>query len=65
VRFNFIAVDFLVYTREVVGNIRESFPVSTLLGGLAVAALALVWASRGWLVRTAKPAAQRSTRIAV
>ena len=65
VRFNFIAVDYLVYTHEVVGNIRESFPVGTLLGVLAVLTLALVWASRGWLVRTAKPAAQRSTRIAV
>ena len=65
VRFNFIAVDYLVYTREVVGNIRESFPVGTLLGALAVLTLALVWASRGWLARTAKPAAQRSTRIAV
>ena len=65
VRFNFIAVDYLVYTREVIGNIRESFPVGALLGALAVLTLALVWASRGWLVRTAKPAAQRSTRIAV
>ena len=65
VRFNFIAVDYLVYTREVVGNIRESFPVGTLLSALAIATLALVWASRGWLLRTAKPAAQRSTRIAV
>jgi len=65
VRFNFIAVDYLVYTREVVGNIRESFPVGTLLGALAVTTLALVWASRGWLLRTAKPATRRSTRIAV
>ena len=57
VRFNFIAVDYLVYTREVVGNIRESFPVGTLLGALAVVTLALVWASRGWLERAAIPAA--------
>jgi phosphoglycerol transferase MdoB-like AlkP superfamily enzyme len=65
VRFNFIAVDYLVYTREVIGNIRESFPVGTLLGMLAVVALALVWASRGWLVRAAAPVAQRRTRVAV
>ncbi len=65
VRLNFIAVDYLVYTREVVGNIRESFPVGTLLGALAVATLALVWASRGWLQHAVKPAARRSTRIAV
>lgn len=26
-RFNFIAVDYLVYTKEVLGNIRESYPM--------------------------------------
>jgi len=65
VRFNFIAVDYLVYTQEVVGNIRESFPVGTLLGGLAVVVLALVWMSRGWLLRAAAPGAQRQTRVGV
>ncbi len=30
-RFNFIAVDYLVYTHEVVGNIRESYPVPLIL----------------------------------
>jgi phosphoglycerol transferase MdoB-like AlkP superfamily enzyme len=50
-RFNFIAVDYLVYTREVIGNIRESYPVLPLL--LAVGALAalLTWALRGPLAR--------------
>jgi phosphoglycerol transferase MdoB-like AlkP superfamily enzyme len=65
VRFNFIAVDYLVYTREVVGNIRESFPVGTLLGMLAVVSLTLVWASRGWLVRAAAPATLRRARVGV
>ena len=27
VRYNFIAVDYLVYTNEVVGNIMESYPI--------------------------------------
>lgn len=40
-RFNFIAVDYLVYTREVVGNIRESYPVGRLLAGLAAASAAI------------------------
>ncbi|MBX9590153.1 MAG: LTA synthase family protein [Hyphomonadaceae bacterium] len=40
-RFNFIAVDYLIYTREVVGNIRESYPIATMLFGLAVAALGI------------------------
>jgi phosphoglycerol transferase MdoB-like AlkP superfamily enzyme len=30
-RFNFIAVDYLVYRREVVGNINESYPVIPIL----------------------------------
>jgi len=63
VRFNFIAVDYLVYTHEVIGNIRESFPVGTLLSMLAVVTLAVVWASRSWLVRTTSPASSRSSRV--
>ena len=65
VRFNFIAVDYLVYTHEVIGNIRESFPVGTLLGTLAVVTLAVVWASRRWLHRAASPAASRRSRVAI
>lgn len=33
-RFNFIAVDYLIYTNEVIGNIRESYPVGWILGAL-------------------------------
>lgn len=33
-RFNFIAVDYLVYTTEVVGNIRQSYPIEWILAGL-------------------------------
>jgi len=40
-RFNFIAVDYLIYTHEVLGNIWESYPVGWVLAALAVAALAL------------------------
>ncbi|MFO7542137.1 MAG: hypothetical protein R6W97_04875 [Thiobacillus sp.] len=65
VRFNFIAMDYLVYTREVVGNIRESFPVVPLLSALAIATLGLVWLSRGRMIRTAAPTSQRTPRVAV
>ena len=34
-RFNFIAVDYLIYTREVVGNIKESYHLTPLLSGIA------------------------------
>lgn len=46
VRFNFIAVDYLVYTNEVWGNIRESYNLWLILPGVCVlsaAALALAW----------------------
>ena len=33
-RFNFIAVDYLIYTNEVIRNIRESYPVNAILGVL-------------------------------
>lgn len=42
-RFNFIAVDYLIYTNEVIGNIRESYPVPLILFGIALVALALVY----------------------
>ncbi|PKO42937.1 MAG: sulfatase [Betaproteobacteria bacterium HGW-Betaproteobacteria-22] len=38
-RFNFIAVDYLIYTNEVIGNIRESYPVPLILLGIAF----IVW----------------------
>ncbi|MBI2770431.1 MAG: LTA synthase family protein [Burkholderiales bacterium] len=41
-RFNFIAVDYLIYTREVVGNVRASYPMELLLGTVAAAALLLL-----------------------
>ncbi|AWA30565.1 sulfatase [Flavobacterium magnum] len=33
-RFNFIAVDYLIYTHEVVANIKESYPLPVLIGGV-------------------------------
>jgi hypothetical protein len=38
VRFNFIAVDYLVYTNEVIGNIMQSYPVIPLFSGLYLTA---------------------------
>lgn len=31
VRFNFIAVNYLIFTTEVIGNIRESYPVGEIV----------------------------------
>lgn len=35
-RFNFIAVDYLIYTHEVVANIQESYPIPLLLTGSGI-----------------------------
>ena len=43
VRFNFIAVDYLVYTTEVVRNIHESYPMPLILSALAIVAGAGTW----------------------
>jgi phosphoglycerol transferase MdoB-like AlkP superfamily enzyme len=42
-RFNFIAVDYLVYTHEVVGNIRESYPVPLILLVIALFVLLMLF----------------------
>ena len=47
-RFNFIAVDYLIYTNEVVGNIRESYNLPMLLAVVAGLAAALWWLAWRW-----------------
>ncbi|WP_298154730.1 LTA synthase family protein [Flavobacterium sp.] len=42
-RFNFIAVDYLIYTHEVVANIKESYPLPVLIGGVLLITLALLF----------------------
>ena len=46
VRFNFVAVDYLVYTTEVIGNIRESYPIGRWIAMLAVAVIVIVLLTR-------------------
>lgn len=43
-RFNFIALDYLIYTSEVIGNIRESYPVGLILAGIGAVALVAFFA---------------------
>jgi len=49
-RFNFIAVDYLIYTNEVIGNIRESYNLPLLLAAVAAVSLA-IWAAIAWALR--------------
>ncbi|WP_333864943.1 LTA synthase family protein, partial [Chitinophaga sp.] len=43
-RFNFIAVDYLVYTYEVVRNINESYPLPILIGSMLAVTGIITWA---------------------
>ena len=45
-RFNFIAVDYLIYTREALGNVRESYPVNALLMAVAAVSFGIFWIIR-------------------
>lgn len=42
-RFNFIAVDYLIYTHEVISNIQESYPLPLLITGVALIALSVLF----------------------
>ena len=43
VRYNFIAIDYLIYTTEVLGNIRESYPMPILISAILIADIALTY----------------------
>lgn len=51
VRYNFIAVDYLVYTNEVIKNIMESYPVVPLFTGVGVVTLIITY----FIVKRSKP----------
>lgn len=42
-RYNFIAVDYLIYTNEVIGNIMESYPVVPLFSVIIIITLSITW----------------------
>jgi len=57
-RFDFIAVDYLIYTHEVIGNIRESYPLNLWLSvifGLCLAVCWFTWPRSGDTNRASRP----------
>lgn len=42
-RFNFIAVDYLIYTTEVIGNIKQSYPIEWIMLGQLTLVFLLTW----------------------
>lgn len=53
VKFNFIAVDYLIYTNEVLGNIWESYNIPLLIVGILAISAGIIWFVRrkGWLTK--------------
>ncbi|HNP07185.1 MAG TPA: hypothetical protein PKN99_06145 [Cyclobacteriaceae bacterium] len=47
-RFNFIAVDYLVYTTEVIGNIQQSYPIEWYIGAALAFSALIVYQFRSW-----------------
>ncbi len=45
-RFNFIAVDYLIYTYEVVENINQSYPLPLLITGVIIITLGLIFIAK-------------------
>lgn len=64
-RLNFIALDYLIYTSEVIGNIRESYPVGTILTVIAFTAAQVTWALMQWMRRTSPHALAVRQRSAI
>jgi phosphoglycerol transferase MdoB-like AlkP superfamily enzyme len=66
-RYNFIAVDYLVYTTEVIGNIQQSYPVYPILSANVIIALVLAYIFRNCLRLPSLPKAKwyRSTGLAL
>lgn len=56
-RYNFIAVDYLVYTHEVVGNIRESYPIGWIIFVVAVLTFSILYFSKNVI--------RQSTRVSM
>jgi hypothetical protein len=62
-RFNFIAVDYLLYTHEVIGNIRESYPVNWILAGIFAAGLVVTLALKPAIDRGGQVPLSRRSRL--
>ena len=49
-RYNFIAVDYLIYTNEVIGNIKESYPIGLLITGILSVTTIVLFFCRKYLL---------------
>ena len=62
-RFNFIAVDYLIYTQEVIGNIRQSYPVAWIFAAIGLVAALIVRLMHQWIRRADSRSITRPQRF--
>jgi phosphoglycerol transferase MdoB-like AlkP superfamily enzyme len=62
-RFNFIAIDYLIYTRELINNVQESYPLLPLFAGMALISLIILFSIRKWVALAIKAQSQFSQRL--
>lgn len=55
VRYNFIAVDYLIYTNEVWKNIQQSYPLPAILSGLVLITFITWFTIRKWIHAKSSP----------
>ena len=67
VRYNFIAVDYLVYTTEVLDNIWESYPIPLLVSVILISNLAILYLifKRKWLSFSLESKSKTGNRMMV
>jgi len=63
-RFNFIAVDYLVYTTEVIGNITQSYPLGWIILAVVLLTSACCWLLSSWIDSAATDSTPLATRTA-
>ncbi len=59
VRYNFIAVDYLIYTNEVVGNITESYPIGWIMAFVIITAILFTI----WITKNTKKAFEKPMNL--
>lgn len=62
-RLNGIALYYLIFPREVIGNLQQSFNIALYMPMVAVAALALTWALRRPITRALDAAPAKGARL--
>lgn len=61
-RFNFIAVDYLIYTQEVIGNIVESYPMHLVYASILLTSYLVYRVFRPWILQSLDALPQFSKR---